>query len=328
MKPFTIKLLSFLGFFVILLYIGILISYKTLNNSLYFKISNNTNFIVLGHSHSECAFNDSLILHSANFSQSGESYFYTYLKTRKIITSNKHVKAVFIEFSNNQIEKSMDSWTWGDTSIHARFLVYLPIMASSDFSLLWKKNPMGVITCPLKSYAKNITINILNSFKNKNIESDPRFGKYRYLVRDKTDSLISNPIKKELHFGISETNILYLSKIIEFCKANHVKVYLVRSPLHPKYPGNGNEQQFKKVLSSRFSETEFLDFKGFPLKDHEFGDLQHLNYKGAKIFSIFFNRLLNMNLLNKNNKQDFINSEISKFSNSEPLKNQEKLDRF
>jgi len=98
-----------------------------------------------------------------------------------------------------------------------------------------------------------------------------------------------------------------------------VKVYLIRSPLHSKYTGIDNELKFKELLHKQLLNPEFLDFKDFPLQNDEFGDLEHLNYKGARIFSIFFNNLLSLNLLNKIDKQDFINNEISKLSFAEPL---------
>ena len=276
----------------------------------------------MGHSHPECAFNDSLILGLSNFGFSAESYYYTYLKTRKIIANNKQIKVVFIEFTNNQINEGMYYWTWGDMYLSKFFPSYLPLMDFSDLDFLWKKNWKGIITCPPKLYMRNITYNILAALKLKNIETDNRFGGYTYLVRDKTDSLINislDTIKEKSPSKISETNILYLSKTIEFCLSHNVKVYLIRSPQHPKYPEVRNEQQFKEILFSKFLKIEFLDFKDFPLQNYEFADLEHLNYKGARVFSIFFNNLLDLNLLNKNNKQDFIDNEISKISFSEPL---------
>ncbi|MEI6140831.1 MAG: hypothetical protein WCP85_16290 [Mariniphaga sp.] len=162
---------------------------------------------------------------------------------------------------------------------------------------------------------ENIKVNRLNILKKINIENDHRFGGYFYLIRDKTDSLINSIdiVYEKKSIEISETNILYLSKIIEFCKSNNVQVYLIRSPLHKKFPGRWNEQEFIQILNSKFSKIEFLDFKDFPLQNHEFGDLGHLNYRGAKVFSVFFNGLLNSGILNRKNKLEYINDEIIKF---------------
>jgi hypothetical protein len=320
MKQFAIKFLAFISLFIII-FITIFITTKNIANKLsfnsnYFRLKNEE-LIVLGDSHPECAFNDSLINNCSNIANSGESYFYTYLKARKIIENNKQIKTVFIEFNNNQITKEMDiSWTWDDIHLQERLPGYYPYMDYSDFGLLWMKNSEGVLNSLSESLIKNIGHIFLISFGHKkNLKQDRDYGGYLYLVLDKTDSLLNlqkNNFIEENEFEMAETNISYLSKTIEYCNLNHIKVFLIRSPLHPKYTGFSNELKFRKILNSKFANIEFLDFKDFPLQNYEFGDLEHLNYKGAKIFSIFFNRLLNLDLLKKDNKQEFINDEIVK----------------
>ena len=88
-------------------------------------------------------------------------------------------------------------------------------------------------------------------------------------------------------------------------------VYLIRSPLHPKYEGYGNEFKFKELLNGEFKDVEFLDFANYLVPNNEFGDLEHLNFVGAKKYSLFFNRLMKEGLLQKNNKQRFIDEQIA-----------------
>jgi len=326
MKQFTLKLISFVLLFLILIIILTFLSNKIINNANYYKLSDTTKFVIFGNSHNECAFNDTLIRNFKNLSNSGESYFYTYLKVKKIISSNRQIKNVFIEYSNNAIEKSMELRTFDDTYLPIRIPTYFPLMDYSDFRLIWTNNYKGFLNCLPKSILKNIGWNfkyVLSAEKGFNKEAC--FGGYLYLVRDKTDSLINNPptinLKEKTKSEISEINIKYLVKTIEFCKLNNVKVFLIRSPLHSKYTGVENELKYRELLRFQLLNSEFLDFKDFPIQNYEFGDLEHLNYKGARIFSIFFNNLLDLNLLNNNNKQDFINNEISKIPFSEPLNN-------
>src|SRR5690554_8088243 len=70
-----------------------------------FKLDEHPKYIVVGHSHPECAFNDSLIPELKNISHSGESYFYSYFKTKQVVQQNTSIEVVFIEFTNNQIVK-------------------------------------------------------------------------------------------------------------------------------------------------------------------------------------------------------------------------------
>ena len=64
------------------------------------------------------------------------------------------------------------------------------------------------------------------------------------------------------------------------------------------------------ILSTRFADIEFLDFAKYPLQNSEFGDFDHLNYRGARKFSIWFNQLIDDGLLERTDKQSFINERI------------------
>ena len=110
MKSFIVNLLKFVFFFLFIL-IGLFLLNRHFAN---FKIKESSRILIVGHSHSECAYNDSLINNVVNFSQSGESYFYTYFKTKKFIEQNPNIQTVLIEFSNNQIAFSMNNWIWAE----------------------------------------------------------------------------------------------------------------------------------------------------------------------------------------------------------------------
>lgn len=51
--------------------------------------------VIFGHSHSQCPFNDSLLPGFLNLSQSGEGYFFSYFKIKKVLNVNPHIKSVF-----------------------------------------------------------------------------------------------------------------------------------------------------------------------------------------------------------------------------------------
>ena len=50
-------------------------------------------------------------------------------------------------------------------------------------------------------------------------------------------------------------------------------------------------------MIKNYSNIKFYDFKDMELPDSCFGDLDHLNYKGAKVFSEY----LEKEILHKNN---------------------------
>ena len=272
-----------------------------------FKIKKNTVAVIFGHSHPECAFNDSLINNFANYAQSGESYFYTYFKVKKILDQNHNLKTIFLEFSNDQLDYERDSTIWADKYISNRVPIYFPFMKFNDFKFLFSHNPSG--------FLNSVSLYIKDNFKRiggKNLNYTNHIGGYKYLERDKTDSLLNttSTLPNEKNNKVSKYSIPYLDRVLQLCKSHNIKVYLVRSPMHPASPELKNEKLYLQILQTHFSEIEFLDFKNFPLLASEFGDLEHLNYRGAKRFSYWFNNLLRQGLLEKAGKQQFIDLEM------------------
>ena len=289
------------------------ISAYYIRNHANFKIKKDTRYVVFGHSHPECAFNDSLIDHFENYAQSGESFFYASFKLKKIVEQNPAINTIFIDFSNNLLEKHRDSTIWADKYISNRLPIYLPFMNFSDFKILYSHNFPGFVNS-LSLYLKEGSQRILG--KDLNYSDD--VGGYQYLVRNKTDSLLKYPpaSKAQVASGnnISLYSVHYLENILSYCRNKNINVFLIRSPIHPGSPELKNEISFFEILRTKFSGVEFLDFKNFPLLNSEFGDLEHLNYRGAKIFSIWFNNLLHQNLLEQTNKQQFIDQKIKELN--------------
>ena len=72
-----------------------------------FDLKKQPKSIVVGHSHPECAFNDSLIQEFKNFSSSGESYFYTYPKLKNIILAFKKILVSLFRCSGKRLMHSL-----------------------------------------------------------------------------------------------------------------------------------------------------------------------------------------------------------------------------
>ncbi len=312
MKKFILKIVVFLvTSLLVTVVINFALNSYTRSRSK-FKMEKQPKSIVVGHSHPECAFNDSLIQDFNNFSNSGETYFYTYVKTKKIILNNESIENVFVEFTNNNIYKSRDSLIFNDKNINYRYPKLDAFLEKKQQEILLKNN----ITAYLNALSQSKKKQILRIF-----ESDfnfiDEFGGYLYLKRFKTDSLLNNiGERKNLKekainsFPFSKLDLSYLRKIIEFCEKNHRKVYLIRSPQHPRNRTMKNEIAFQYILHEEFNDVEFLDFVNFPLKNSEYGDLGHLNYLGAEKFSSWVDLLLKNGLLRERDKQSFINYQM------------------
>lgn len=309
MQKFLTKLLFFIFLTCISIFTVInLVDFITKKRAS-FKIDKNVKYIVVGHSHPECAFNDSLISNFKNLGSSGESYFYTYFKLQQIIKQNSNIETVFVEFTNNQIPINMNARIWDNTHLANNFPTYSPFMSLRDKYTLMKNNFWGFKNALSLSFKKGINRLTSNDYNFSN-----QIGGYLYLEIDQTDSLIHNILpdtSKNRSISISKTNLKYLLKIVNLCKENKKKIILIRSPQHKMYSGYSYENTYKDILNSLFSNVEYLDFSKFPLANTEYGDLDHLNHKGATKFSIWFNHLLHNKLLEQTEKQKFIDSRMT-----------------
>jgi hypothetical protein len=81
----------------------------------------------------------------------------------------------------------------------------------------------------------------------------------------------------------------------------HKRVFLIRSPQHPLYEYRNNETEFSLIRERSFGDVKFLDFNNFPIKNDEFADFGHLNFKGALKFSAYINQRIINGMLNTGN---------------------------
>lgn len=289
MKKFIVKFLSqILVILSLLVLITLVITQNTLAKFEY-KLADSPQYLVLGHSHPEMAINDSLIKGLKNLSEQGESYFYTYQKVKGVLRDNNSLKTVFIEFTNNQISERMNEWTWGKDYLIYRYPTYSNSMSFDDNFLLFKNNFEDYYTSLGLSQKKNLKRLLVKDYSQIN-----KIGGYEYRTESKIDSLEKHYkyVKDSTISKISSVNVYYLKKIIHDIKAKGIRVVLIRSPLHRKYLGYQNEKVYLKLLKTEFKGIEYLDFSKFKLNDNAFFDYEHLNNKGAIIFSKFFDTYL------------------------------------
>lgn len=312
MKQFLFKTAFFLVGFVLLVLLFSFASKKYVEAHATFTIKPSTTNIIIGHSQPECGLNDSLIINTENFSQGGESYFYTYLKVKKLLVVNEKIENVFISFSNNQIAVEMDKWTYGDKYIINYYPKYSFMMDHTDYKLLLKNNYLAVVRADFKATITNTKFIMA---KDKSYLKDRNWGGYLKIEWNKVDSLMKknylNKFEKKQFTKISNTNIYYLQKIIDLCTSKKVGVVFFRTPIHDGLFQIQNEFLFDKVRLENFKSVVFLDFIHFPITKNGFADFSHLNYKGATAFSKFFNALLQKDVFHSKNAQQIIDNEIS-----------------
>lgn len=278
--------------FLVVLYGSILVlmvfSNYVINANADFKLQPNINKVVLGNSHPAGTFNDSLISNFRNLSDPGDSYFYGYLKLKELLKQNFQVDTVFVEFNPKTILAWEDSKLWKKHQIPN----YLPFFDLKDHYLLATINGLSYQQEVIKAIPTNLQRILQNQYNYVDF-----IGGYRHNEGSKIDSLlITHKFDKKKQYILEEKELskydsAYLKKLVELCNNNNIQLIFVRSPYHNKFDGHNYEVMFQKYRKKNFSDIPFLDFQDFPMDDSEFKDLEHLNHKGARKFSLWFDKL-------------------------------------
>ena len=281
-----------------------------LNRKGTFALRKASHRILVGHSHAECGVNDSLIKDLTNCAKSGESYFYTYQKVKKLIEHNPQLQTVFIEFSNKQVSEVADNWISKTEFMTGKYLIWAPFLDFNQQIFLWKKNPTGMLNVSAKEIFSNLTL-----IAKRDLDYTRQFGGYLAVNRTmpESESRVAEVYKKDI---LATENLLYLERIVQLCKDAKKQVYLIRCPVFKRAYQLPNEKGFQTIRNDRFSEVPFLDFNTFPLLYSDMADRWHLNYTGARKFSSFLERLFSEKLLEQENKQAFIDSKIKELQSA------------
>jgi len=277
MKKFLIQFALYALLFLVLNVILYGISYYILNKAL-FKLPESKTVLVIGDSTTECAVNDTIFSASENVSQSGTAYIYSYVKLNRFLEENKHIKLVLLSIHAGTL--MADDWVYGATSLNEKAPQYVYLFGKDEYCTLGKKSAFysGMLKMPLteiNTITKSILRNII-TYK------DLRIGKYRKLEGTHLNNQTGN-----VHSAVFEENklstpqVVYLKKIIDLCKEKNVEVVLITTPMYGAKPND----RLNRYLNKNFQDITYLDYSAKNFPDEYYFDVDHLNYKGAEIFS-------------------------------------------
>ena len=294
MKKFCKEISVFLFIIATIVVVDVFLQKTLLFKDDNVKLPKKYSVLILGHSHPANAYDTHFIKNTINMGTAGEAYMYTYFKAKKVIDNNPQIKKIFVEFTNNQIEKGMDNWIWDDVHLQYRIKECWVLLDIEALQLLYNKNPTGLIN----AFSKSLFDNLGRLFVSKKaITKREGIHKIRandeIIINNKQLSKLKSSKNINYDLEISDYNILYLQKIVKYCQDKHIEVCLIRSPMHKNYDVSFTEHKFKQILRTKFKNVEWLDNKDFPMLDKGFQDSEHLNSYGAKIYSQYFNKQIN-----------------------------------
>lgn len=299
MKKFTSR---FLFFCILCLTITLSLLFYTshlIKNGDNFKIDQSTNKAFFGHSHSNNAFNDSLIQNSINLSEPTEGYLYTYFKLKTILENNEQIDSVFLEFTNNQVIHYSYEHIWGEYMPHL-IPKHFSFISNRDRLKLLAKNPSTFISSIPHIIKNNLSflLSDSNNYIDYNWSEDEIPNKSLFQEEKQESGLLASEtgiLKNDYLPGT--TNLWYLSKIVKLCKDENIQLIFVRSPIYKPETNYSNDLLFS-IYNHEFNDVVFLDFMTYPLEKKHFYDNTHLNLGGSIIFSEKFKNLLSKGVVN------------------------------
>lgn len=258
-------------------------------------INKNITQLFSGDSNVECAINDSLIANSLNIAQSGEAYLYTYVKLRSILDYNPQIRTIFVGISYGDLLKDTEeSWLFNQGFVIEKIGAYNYLMNYPEKSTIIKNEPIAYFRGLMKSVFSN-----LKTFRKSFSDSSGKienFGGYRYLNRDKLQEELMNAKAiedKPYPEGLIQTEYLY--KISQLCQQKSANLVLLNTPKYNSYFLDVPADIKKTWLTVRhtLARDSLMDFSAMSYPDSCYGDVTHLNHRGAKLFSQFLNKRLN-----------------------------------
>lgn len=284
MRHFVSNCFKFLGLFLGVCFIALIFNSLVINYYFGYKIKPEQNILILGDSHTECAINDSIFKNSINLSHSADSYFYSFLKIRKMKKENPQIDTLLLALSNhNLLIEYDDRWLFNTANIKSKFRIYTDLMDFNDFMFLLRSNPSGVTQGLIEAPKYSVKLLLNGELQERDL------GGFFPSNRDKLLADIAQlkaGIKpRELKY--SQNDKKYLLKIIDFCESNDIKLFFLGTPLHPEYSSRKTEEfkLFEDFYKKNLQNIDYLNYTELAIPDNGFQDTDHLNANGAKLFT-------------------------------------------
>lgn len=288
MKRFIIETIIF-GITTILIFL----LFSLLINSTRAKmvhVESNEHMAFFGNSQIESSINDTIVKGSLNWARSYETPEFVYAKIKLLKKFNPQIDTVFIGF-DNVLAFHTDNEEFPYRLCHPYLYDmytaedWIHIFKNSDYSR-W----VNYFIFPF-SWEKMTDYRVLGQ-NNISIKKWKDLGGFLFQTRDKLDEHRKRyKYKPHELWKCSKNAYYFLNKTIEYCQKNNIKVIFICAPQHKEH--QQNTESYRTEYATHFSEIKFFDFVSLELPDSCFSDLNHLNYKGARVFSKFFNEQIN-----------------------------------
>ena len=243
-----------------------------------------------GNSQIESSVNDTLVAHSINWARSNEMPEFIYAKVKLLHKYNPQIDSIFIGFDNVLgFHYDYDEFPYQISHPYIydmfSFEDWLTIFRNSNYDH-WS----NFFLYPI-SWRKLKEIKDFHR-PGQTLQNNRILGGYVFLTRDKlAEHLQRQKQKPYSRLYCSDKTLYFFNRTIEYCKNHGIKIFFICAPQHPKVLHDLTS--YKEEYKDHFSNIPFFDYVDWEMPDSCFADLNHLNYRGARVFSSFLNSQIN-----------------------------------
>ena len=278
MKNFLTKLIYIILLFCILLYGSgfIIFSIKSLSVNKNLESISKFECLIIGDSHMQRINPVYFEVKTKNIASSGEHFYFTYSKLLKIIKNKNHkIKTIITGISpltfgpkySDYINKntpegkySLENYLYFIEDFNNFFINKFDLFSPKLFNCLFKEAKVG-----------GLVVSENQSPNQKLIDQQ-----LNRLFPENQDLTICNKI-----------NSKYLLKIDSMCHVNNIKLIIINPPLHKDFKKGINNfyNDCLKDFTNSSRTKHYLDFNKENINPNLMSDGDHLNSKGAEVYS-------------------------------------------
>jgi hypothetical protein len=249
------------------------------DNAEVFGIPKDRHILFLGNSHFQTAINDSLITGGYNLSMSAEELEDAYAKLLLVKKYNPQVDQVVMCLDNVLEFKGKGS----DYDIERFSPRYMEAFTFIDAYRIYKRHT--------PEYTYDNWIHLMDIIKLLTHRTKVGIGGFHYKTGSRIEKAIAElPLSEKVKVvqndsddKITDADLTYLDLMKDFCKQNNIRLIFMCVPQHRLSPLD--KQVAQRLHDCRYPDVPFYNYINMELPDSCYGDLDHLNYRGAKVFS-------------------------------------------
>lgn len=245
-----------------------------------FELPEQKTVLVIGDSQTQADIDDSICFMTHNVSLAHDGYLTLYKRMRMFVEVNPQIDTVIVALTPHTVSPIKDEFYHNFGYVEETIKHYLPYFELSEWWELLKNDPADVLSAlctPISFYLypSENRIKEMGYFE---------VADYSHLEQDIKDGAVRLvPDSVEVDYG-NEITLKYLRKIVEYCKRKNLILIGINTPVYhaERYFDMDN---YNSLMKDQFNSVEMWDYMNMSIPDSCRRDVNHLNRKGATIFS-------------------------------------------